>query len=174
MMASFHLLHSAQWGPRRLSVHATPRPPLCTPPQTASPKGAGAKHHTPQCHGESTAGFPKGSGWEAQGQEVKVVRSPWGEREKPPLPHPRPAPNESRALLLPAASSLSPVSQNHSSPLAFAHTKRLPGLPFQLLLTTQPVSEFQAQHWPTCSCKYSWTRYTLSSDRTPDKYSVVS
>lgn len=71
---------------RRLSVHATPWPPLCTLPQIASLKGTGVKHHTPQCHGESTAGFPKGSGWEAQGQETKVVGSAWGERERIPLP----------------------------------------------------------------------------------------
>lgn len=49
----------------------------------------------------------------------------------------------------------------------------LPGVPLQLLLTIQPISDFQAQHLPTCSCKCSWTRCVLSSDCTPDRYSIT-
>lgn len=80
-------------------------------------------------------------------------------------------PNRGRAVVLLAASSQNPVSQNHSSLSAFTHTRptwsALP-TPTQI----QPISDFQAQHLPTCSCKCSWTRCVLSSDCTPDRYSI--
>lgn len=41
---------------RRLSVHATPWPPLCTLPQIASLKGTGVKHHTPRAMGSPQLG----------------------------------------------------------------------------------------------------------------------
>lgn len=171
MMASSRSPRSAQWGPRTSLRGSLSMP--CHDPHSAHHLSLFSEGNWDQAPHSSVpwgvhSCVPKGLRTRGEGCQEPMGRK--GENTTRPAP----TPNESRALLLLAASSRSPVSQNHSSLLAFAHTRRLPGTPFQMLLTTQPVSEFQTQHWPTYSCKCSWTRCTLSSDCTPDKYSIIS